>query len=86
MEGLYQFSNNALEQMEARGISKPIVFEVLHRPYAEHWRDEGRERIYSQIETIEGIDYLVRVFVDVQTTPILVKTVHKTLNVRKYWK
>jgi|GEM_PF-6789643 len=86
MQEPFNYSTNALKQMDVRGISKTIVFEVLHRPYAENWRDGGKERIYSQIETIEGTDYLIRVFVDMEKTPMLVKTVHKTLNVRKYWK
>lgn len=80
----FAISLHALEQLSARGISEDIVFNVLENPDNIEEESEG-QLIYQKIITFENKkDYLVRVFVNPDKTPKLVKTVYKTSKFNKY--
>lgn len=80
----FQLSLHALEQMELRGISEEILFEVLHNP--DKVDDEGNNQFVFQklVMREEMKEYMIRVFVNSGKTPNLVKTVYRTSKISKY--
>ena len=79
----FAFSIHALEQMENRNISQEIVKEVLAFP--DKIENEFEHQIVYQ-KTINFIDgnFLVRVFVNAEKEPNLVKTIYRTSKFEKY--
>ncbi|MCB0621225.1 MAG: DUF4258 domain-containing protein [Saprospiraceae bacterium] len=82
-----KISTHAREQMDERGISEDMVFDILERPQQTIPEDEEKV-IYQSIKFFEEDerDYLVRVFVNIIKFPTLVITVYRTSKIEKYWR
>lgn len=80
----FQLSLHALEQMELRGISEEVVFEVLYNP--DKVVDEDNDQFIFQklVMLNEMKQYMIRVFVNSGKTPNLVKTVYRSSKISKY--
>ena len=75
---------HVIEQMKIRGFSEEIIFEVLENPDKIDFESEG-QLIYQKIVLFDGLkQYLVRVFVNSDKIPNLVKTVYRTSKLSKY--
>ena len=59
--------------------------EILAAPEQREPVRVGRDVLQSRI-TIDGTQYLVRVFVDVDRTPVEVVTAYRTSKIEKYWR
>ena len=80
----FELSLHAIEQMKIRGVSEEIIFEVLENPDRIDFESE-RQLIYQKIVLFDGLkQYLVRVFVNSDKIPNLVKTVYRTSKLSKY--
>jgi hypothetical protein len=80
----FELSLHAIEQMKIRGVPEEIVFEVLENPDKIDFEDEG-QLIYQKVVLFGGLkQYFVRVFVNSDKTPNLVKTVYRTSKLSKY--
>lgn len=80
----FELSFHAIEQMKIRGVSEQIVFEVLENPDKIDFEEDG-QLIYQKVVLFDGMkQYLVRVFVNSDKTPNLVKTVYRTSKISKY--
>ena len=82
-----KISTHARGQMDERGISEDMVFDILERPQQTIPEDEEKV-IYQSIKFFEEDerDYLVRVFVNIIKFPTLVITVYRTSKIEKYWR
>jgi Domain of unknown function (DUF4258) len=80
----FQLSFHALEQMEMRGISEEIVFLVLNNPDETLIETEGQLIFQKKVLFDTEKVYLVRVFVNMEKNPALVKTVYRTSKFEKY--
>ena len=80
----FELSLHAIEQMIFRGVPEEIVFEVLENPDHIGSESEG-QLIYQKVVLFDEMkQYLVRVFVNSDKTPNLVKTVYRTSKLSKY--
>lgn len=80
----FELSLYAIEQMKIRGVQKEIIFEVLENPDKIYFENEG-QLIYQKVVLFDGLkQFLVRVFVNSDKTPNLVKTVYRTSKLSKY--
>lgn len=77
---VFEFSKHALEQMQARGITRSVVKKVLDKP--DKIKNEKGKKVYQSV--IEKGTYLIRIFVNVNKVPPLVITVYKTSKIKKY--
>ncbi|RYC69197.1 MULTISPECIES: DUF4258 domain-containing protein [Spirosoma] len=85
---LYEVSNHAREQMEKRGIDDQTVQSILIRPdqiIDDESGGYGQKVYQSKIDFKEKGTYLVRVFVNTEKQPCVVKTVYKTSKLPKYY-
>jgi hypothetical protein len=83
----YLITDHARFEMNRRGISEELVHSVLRA--AEQTIEVRPGRIVLQSKTtmqISGLEYLVRVFVDVDRDPTEVVTVYRTSKIEKYWR
>jgi hypothetical protein len=80
----FELSLHAIEQMESRNISQEVVFEVLNNPDHIEIEIEGQLVYQKIVKFEEEKPYLVRVFVNTNKTPNLVKTVYRTSKFLKY--
>lgn len=82
------FSNHVLERAQERGISVSIIEVVLANP-AQIVDDESAEpgqKVYQSVVNFVGQrDYLVRIFVNTDKTPPIVKSVYRTSKISKYY-
>ena len=70
--------------MKIRGVPEEIIFEVLENPDNIYSENEG-QLIYQKVVLFDGLkQYLVRVFVNSDKIPNLVKTVYRTSKLSKY--
>ena len=80
----FELSLHAIEQMKIRGVSEEIIFEVLENPDKIDFESEG-QLIYQKVVLFDGLkQYLVRVFINSDKIPNLVKTVYRTSKLSKY--
>ncbi|PWK29218.1 uncharacterized protein DUF4258 [Arcicella aurantiaca] len=80
----FDLSLHAIEQIKNRGVPEEIVFEVLENPDRIDSEEEG-QLIYQKLVLFDGQkQYLVRVFVNSDKIPNLVKTVYRTSKLSKY--
>ncbi|MEI6899976.1 MAG: DUF4258 domain-containing protein [Bacteroidota bacterium] len=79
----YIFSQHALEQMEARGISKEVVENILSKP------DQINEledlTVFQGIDKVGKTAYLIRVFMNKRKSPNVIVTLYKTSKIHKYY-
>ena len=76
-------SKHALEQLELRGLTVDLVETVLRTPNR-ITKEEDNQLVYQAIIQRDERDYLLRVFVNSNKTPNLVKTVYLTSKISKY--
>jgi hypothetical protein len=76
---------HAALEMRRRGIDDGSLRRVLAAPEQRYVVRPGRDVLQSRIE-LEGRDYLIRVFVDVDRNPAEVVTAYRTSKIAKYWR
>ena len=79
----FEFSRHAIELMNLRGIPVEVVNTVLENPDKIIFDGIG-QIIYQASVLLSGKNYLVRIFVNSEKTPNLVKTVYRTSKLSKY--
>lgn len=79
----FEFSKHAIEQMDARGISIEQVNTVMQNPDKIEIESEG-QNIFQKIIEFGETNYLIRVFVNIDKNPPIIKTVYKTSKISKY--
>lgn len=80
----FELSSHAIEQCQLRGIPQKNVFEILAEPDKIDVESEGQLVYQKNVLFDNGKIYLVRVFVNSDKTPNLVKTVYRTSKFSKY--
>lgn len=80
-----RFSNHALDEMEARGISREIVEQVLATP-EQIVPASNDNRIHQSRIVFGNKTFLVRVIVDETREPPVVVTVYRTSKIDRYWR
>ena len=80
----FDLSFHAKEQAQTRGISEAVIFEVLNNPDKVDVESEGQFVYQKVIMFDEEKSYLVRVFVNSNKIPNLIKTVYRTSKLSKY--
>ncbi|TXF10371.1 DUF4258 domain-containing protein [Pelomicrobium methylotrophicum] len=81
----YVFTAHATTEMARRGLDEELIREVLAQPEQRLPVRPGRDVLQSRRE-MEGVTYLIRVFVDVDRSPPEVVTAYRTSKVDKYWR
>lgn len=76
---------HAVKELKLRGIDESVVMQVLAAPEQREGVRSGRDVLQYRI-MIDGVLYLVRVFVDVDRSPAEVVTVYRTSKLDKYWR
>lgn len=80
-------SDHARQQAARRGIDESTLRSVAASPEQTLTVRPGREVRQSRVRSEhEGVDYLIRVIVDVATDPETVVTVYRTSKIDKYWR
>ena len=74
----FEFSRHALEQMEARHISRELVKQILAKP--EQTVEGDGYKVYQTL--MPGRKFLIRIFINDKTKVI---TVYKTSKIKKYY-
>lgn len=69
--------------MDSRGISTEHVNTVMQNPDKIEIESEG-QHVFQKIIQFGETNYLIRVFVNIDTNPPLIKTVYKTSKISKY--
>jgi hypothetical protein len=77
-------TDHANEQMRRRGTGIDFVRSILRNPEQVIDVRPGRVVLQSRVDS-DNRSQLVRVFLDVDESPVLVVTVHRTINIDKYW-
>lgn len=75
-------SRHAKEQLQLRGISEEIVWQILseNKLYAR----EDNLSVYHGFISENGKSYLIRIFINELVSPNLIVTVYKTSKIKKY--
>jgi len=81
----FVLTSHALMELERRGLDEETVLGVLARPEQRIPVREGRDVLQSRL-VVGNVQYLIRVFLDVDRTPAEVVTVYKTSKLDKYWR
>lgn len=81
----YVFTAHAIAEMARRGLDEHVIREVLGQPEQRLRIRPGRDVLQSR-RKIEGVIYLIRVFVDVDRSPAEVVTAYRTSKIDKYWR
>ena len=82
----YVITLHAVFEMRRRGLDEAVIRSVLATPEQRIKVRTGRDVLQSRVTTGQGTkQHLVRVFVDVDRSPVEVVTVYKTSNLAKYW-
>ena len=80
----YILKPHAKFEIARRGLNEEIVNKILSNPEQRTSARLGRDVFQSQI-MMEGKEYLVRVFVDIDRNPAEVVTAYRTSKILKYW-
>ena len=81
----YIITDHAAIEINRRGLTAKTVAEILESPEQRFDVRQGRVVLQSRIEE-SGLEYLVRVFVDIDRNPAEVVTAYRTSKVLKYWR
>jgi hypothetical protein len=81
----YIITDRAAIEINRRGLTAKTVAEILESPEQRFDVRQGRVVLQSRIEE-SGLEYLVRVFVDIDRNPAEVVTAYRTSKVLKYWR
>ena len=79
---LFRITLHAAAEMERRSISEEDVVDVLVSPGQVEPVRPGREVWQSLLQS----GFLLRVFIDIDRTPMEVVTVYRTSKIDKYWR
>lgn len=79
----YTISGHAADEMQRRGLGESDIRQVLSAPESRETVRQGRDVLQSRV-VLEGVTFLVRVFVDVDRNPPVVVTAYRTSKLRKY--
>ena len=77
-------TDHAIFEMERRDSSLELVQRILEHPEQRLAIRKGRQVFQSRIEIGEK-RYVVRIFVDIDRSPLEVVTVYKSSKIDKYW-
>jgi hypothetical protein len=80
---IFQFSNHAIDQIEARSLSRQMIEGILQSKEKKVIK-AGIIDIYQKIVIEIDKPYLYRVFVNNSKSPFLVVTAYKTSKIEKY--
>lgn len=81
----YIFTDHAAIEINRRGLTVKTIDEILKSPEQRLDVRPGRVVLQSRIEE-SGLEYLIRVFVDIDRNPAEVVTAYRTSKVLKYWR
>ena len=81
----YILTDHAAIEIIRRGLTVKTIDEILKGPEQRFDVRQGRVVLQSRIEE-SGIEYLIRVFVDIDRDPAEVVTAYRTSKVLKYWR
>jgi hypothetical protein len=79
---LFRITLHAAAEMQRRSISEEDVVDVLVSPGQVEPLRPGREVWQSLLQS----GFLLRVFIDIDRTPMEVVTVYRTSKIDKYWR
>ncbi len=79
------FTEHALSEMVRRGIDMVSIEAVLANPEQRFGVRNGRDVLQSRV-SIDGVQYLIRVFVDIDRSPAEIVTAYRSSKVSKYWR
>jgi hypothetical protein len=77
-------SGHAANEITRRGIPVDKLRNALDAPEQVLAVRPGRVVLHRRYHS-EGVEYLLRVFVDIDSTPPMVVTVYRTSKISKYW-
>jgi len=75
---------HAETELRRRGLSRSLIGVVLAAPERRSPFRPGRDVLESRM-VLDGKPYLLRVFVDVDRSPVEVVTAYRTSKIEKYW-
>ena len=81
----YVITEHAAFEMKRRGIDEAMLRSVLVAPGQRDSVRPGRDVLQTRV-TIEGKEFVLRVFMDIDRTPANVVTVYRTTKISKYWR
>ena len=81
----YIFTDHAAIEINRRGLTVKTIDEILKSPEQRLDVRPGRVVLQSRNEE-SGLEYLIRVFVDIDRNPAEVVTAYRTSKVLKYWR
>jgi len=83
----FVITDHAASELRRRGLSEDMVRLVLANPEQGEQIRPGRVVLQSRmVIPLEGREYLIRVFVDVDCKPAEVVTAYRTSKISKYWR
>lgn len=80
----YILSQHAQDQMRKRKIPVYLVEFVLNNP--QQIVEEKGSGVYQSLLEIGGKTQLLRVIINDRTTPVIVKTIYSTTQIKRYWR
>ena len=83
----FEITEHAFFEMKRRGLTEEMVHLVLSSPEQRMEIRPGRLVLQSRIPMGEPAKtYLLRVFLDVDRSPVQVVTAYRTSKISKYWR
>ncbi len=81
----FVFSGHALKKLRERELDESLAEEILAAP-EQCFPDNKGLMIYQSRVQLPGGTYLLRLFVNEETSPKRVVTIYLTSKLRKYWR
>lgn len=86
----FNLSNHVKLRLGERGITENLIYDILNNPQQivddlSNGPGNGQKVYQSIIEFSDKSTYLVRVFVNTDIEPNVVKTVYRTSDISRYW-
>jgi hypothetical protein len=83
----YRLTKHAKDEMVRRQINEAEVAQVISSPEQILTARKGRNIYQSRISVgVSEKSYLLRIFIDVDRSPMEVVTVYRTSKIEKYWR
>jgi hypothetical protein len=79
----YNYSKHSLEQMALRGISQEQD-DITIKSCDKCLTESDGQYVYQKVFSFDEVSYLIRVFINKDKEPPLIKTVYKTSKINKY--
>lgn len=80
----FELSLHAIEQALARNIPQKFIFEAIENPDKIEDEAEGQLVYQKLVKFSDGKEHILRVFVNAQKNPKLIKTVYRTSKIWKF--